>query len=206
MNAPAYIATWATACGVAVVVTAARFRTFAVARRAYWAGLARPWKLATFAVAFAGIVLVAPRSGDPTWDHTDAAFMAILTYTTAPWTLGVLARAALRRPTSRAEVYVAVCVWLFSASFSYDLWLYVRDHAYPRTWWSNLLASSGLYACGGAMWSLRGARPAFAFLADDWPESLATGGGRAHLAWIAFFVLAVLAMLAPFLWHALAHA
>jgi len=197
-----YIAAWGSACVAALVVAAVRGRSFAIARRAYWIGLARPWKLVTFAGAFAGIVLVAPRSGDPTWDHVDAAFMALLTFLTAPWSLGVLVRAS-RRASTASEIYVAVCTWLFSASFSYDIYLFVRDHAYPVTWWANLFASTGLYFCGGAMWSLRGGQPMFAFLRDDWPASLADGSFRALLPRAGFFMLCVLAMLAPFLWFAL---
>jgi hypothetical protein len=200
----AYLAAWCTACVVALVIAALRFRTFAIARRAYVIGMTRPWKLATFALALAGIVLVAPRSGDPTWDHWDAAFMAILVYTTAPWTLGVLARA---RSRSRAEIYVAACTWLFSASFSYDLYIFLRDqHHYPRTWWSNLVVSSGLYGLGGAMWSLRGqrgGRPTFAFMRDDWPTSLADGDARSLLPYIAIFMIAVCGILSPFLIEAL---
>ena len=147
-SARVYIAVWGSACALAAVLAALRWRTLAISRRAYWIGMTRAWKLVTFAMAFAGIVLVAPRSGDPTWDYTDAAFMAVLTYTTAPWTLGVLWR---WRRSSPVERYVAACVWLFSASFSYDLYIFLRNHFYPLTWWSNLIVSSGLYGLGGAM-------------------------------------------------------
>ncbi len=210
-----YILAWGFLCLVALLVGVQHRKSLAISRRAYWIGLSRRWKLATFTVAFLGIVLVAPRSGDPTWDYWDAAFMAVLTYVTAPWTLGVIVRAFRRRSlrhTTKVEVYVAVCVWLFSASFSYDIYLFLRDHHYPVTWWSNLLASSGLYGCGGAMWSLRGQGTAserqsaravtFAFMRDDWPASLADGSVKPLLPYIAFFMLCVLAMLGPFLWVA----
>jgi hypothetical protein len=199
------MAAWGSACVAALVVALRRWRTFAIARWVYWVGLARPWKLVTFAVAFVGIVAVAPRSGDPTWDYWDATFMALLTFTTAPWTLGVLVRATRGRCASKAELYVAACVWLFSASFSYDLYIFLRDGHYPVTWWANLLASSGLYGCGGAMWSLRASaseQPTFAFLREDWPASLADGDVRRLLPYAAFFMFVVLAMLAPFLWLA----
>jgi hypothetical protein len=219
-HARIYMAAWGTACLIALVLAIFRWKTLAVSRRAYWIGLSRRWKLLTFAVAFVGIVIIAPRTGDPTWDHWDAAFMAVLTYVTAPWTLGVVVRALLRRREKRdsrlrleryasrfSEVFVAACVWLFSASFSYDLYIFVRDHVYPRSWSANLVVSSALYACGGAMWSLRGrATPraiTFAFLRDDWPSSLADGDVRPLLPYIGLFMVAVLAVLSPFLWQAL---
>jgi len=201
-SARIYVGAWGSACLVALVLGVVRFRRLAISRRAYWIGLRRWWKLVMFAAAFLGIVLIAPRSGDPTWDHVDAAFMAVLTFVTAPWTLGVLVRF---QRSSWTERYVAACVWLFSASFSYDLYILLRDHAYPRTWWSNLIVSSGLYGLGGAMWSLRGVpgrRPTFAFLRDDWPASLADGDVRSLLPYVAVFMLAVVGILSPFLWAA----
>jgi hypothetical protein len=56
--------------------------------RAYWRFVARPWNLATFAGAMAGLVLVAPYTGDLTWDYVDAVFMSVLTFASAPWLVG----------------------------------------------------------------------------------------------------------------------
>ncbi len=205
-----YFALWATACLGALVIALRARKRIAIANPRYWRGLARGWKLGTFALAFVGIVGVAPRSGDPTWDYWDAAFMAILTYLTAPWTLGIVVRSLRRslgdRRPAAAEIYVAACAWFFSASFSYDLYLWLRDGNYPSTWSSNAVASSGLYAAGGAMWSLRWTQAGgttFAFLVPDWPESLADGGVRGILPFVVGFMLLVVGLLSPFLWMAL---
>lgn len=205
-----YMACWGLACAVALVLGVRDRRRLAIGDVLYWKGLARGWKLATFAVALMGIVGIAPRSGDPTWDYWDAAFMAILTYLTAPWTLGVVVRSLRRslgpRRPRAIEVFVASCAWLFSASFSYDLYLFFRDGAYPHTWSSNLVASSGLYAAGGAMWSLRWTREGgttFAFLVPEWPQSTTDGGVRGLVPFAVVFMLLVVVLLAPFLWMAL---
>ena len=100
-----YVGAWAVACAVAIVlavvaVVAARRGRLAIARAAYWRGLARPWKLVTFAVACAGMVLVAPRTGDPTWDAVDGGFMSVLAFTTGPW---ALASSCARRARSAAS-------------------------------------------------------------------------------------------------------
>jgi hypothetical protein len=49
---------------------------------------------------------------------------------------------------------VALCLWLFSASWSYDLYLLLRDGSYPVTWLANLFASSLLYLSAGLFWNL----------------------------------------------------
>jgi hypothetical protein len=70
--------------------------------------------------------------------------MSVLAFTTAPWVVGTLYLGVQRR-VSWAHVYIAICLWLFSASWSYDLYLVIRDGAYPNTWLANLFASSVLY-------------------------------------------------------------
>ena len=37
---------------------------------------------------------------------------------------------------------------------SYDFYILARDRFYPRSWWSNLIASSVLYVAGGMFWNL----------------------------------------------------
>ena len=61
--------------------------------------------------------------------------------------------AQLRRPWT--IVYVSVCVWMFSASWSYDGYLVLRDGAYPFTWLPNIFASSVLYLSAGLFWNLQ---------------------------------------------------
>jgi hypothetical protein len=189
-----YVGLWAAFCAGAALVAVTGPRPV-LATRAYARFLLRPWKIATFAVAFAGIVVVAPFTGDPYWDHVDAAFMALLAFTTAPWSMGVLFQATRGRRRVR-EALPAVATWLFSASWSYDLWLLVRDGAYPVTWAHNLVASSCLYAFAGLFWSLDwrpGRGVVFAFMDADWPRGEPARFGRL-LVW-ALPVMAFIALL-----------
>lgn len=217
-SARIYVLGWASALAVALVLAAMHGRTFAIARREYWKARLTPWKVVLFAIAAGGMMIVAPRTGDPTWDWIDAGFMALFTYLTAPWTLGVLVRALRERRARVVELYVAACTWLFSASWSYDLYIFVRDAGgfrvawargfYPLSWSSNLIASSILYALGGACFSLAAAKNdtrlgvTLSFLQRDWPmEEPAPLRRIGPIALV--FVLVVSAMLAPFVWQAI---
>lgn len=102
-----YIAAWATACLAAVLLYLRRRGDFAISRRAYWHFLAEPWKLASFAAAAALITLVAPYTGDGTWDYTDSIFMSVSCFATAPWVVVVLYSVARGR-ARWDEVYAAV--------------------------------------------------------------------------------------------------
>ena len=69
-------------------------------------------------------------------------------------------------------MFVALCLWMFVASWSYDLYLLIRDGYYPFTWLPNIPASSVLYISAGLLWNLdwrenRGV--IFAFMEPDWP-------------------------------------
>lgn len=197
----AYVIFWGTASFVALLLLVANRRRFVLFRRNYLLFLFRRWKVATFLVAAVGLIFIAPYTGDATWDYVDAGFMSVLTYLTAPWAAGTLYR-AIRGRALIAEAYCAVCVWLFSASWSYDLYLLLKFGAYPVTWLPNIFASSVLYVAAGLMWNLEwreGRGVIFGFMTDDWPRP---GEGREFkkIVWVAIPIMAlVAAMILPFL-------
>ena len=86
----AYIAAWSVACAGALFLYLRRPRNFAISSPKYWHFLAEPWKVATFLAGAALITLVAPYTGDPTWDYVDGLFMSVLCFTTAPWVVATL--------------------------------------------------------------------------------------------------------------------
>lgn len=168
-----YIALWASACFIAFVLYIRYRNSFAITCHRYWHFLLRPWKVVTFLIAATGLTLIAPYTGDPTWDYFDALFMSLLTYFTAPWAIGVIYK-FIKRELPFKHAFVAFCVWLFSASWSYDLYILLRDGFYPITWFSNIFASSALYILAGLLWNLDWKREKgmfFSFMEKDWPVS-----------------------------------
>lgn len=180
-----YLAAWLSVLLAGAVVAVRYRRALGLFGRAYWSFLLVPWKLVMFAVGLVGIVAIAPWTGDPTWDAVDASVMATLTFATAPWTVGVLYRAVLRRARpGRAAVFVALVAWFFSAAWSYDGWLLLRDGVYPSTWSVNLLPSGCLYLLAGLFWSFewtpaRGTH--LAFQESEWPVRSRAPFGRVAL-------------------------
>ncbi len=169
---------WGAACLLAVYFYLKDRRSFAFHRREYLRFLFVPWKLATFLIALVGMVAIAPYSGDPTWDHFDAFFMSVLTFASAPWAVGVIYRSLKRKMTHQfkmpwRQTFVAACLWMFSVSWFYDLYILIRDGQYPAEWLANLFASSTLYIPAGLLWNLiwvEGKGVSFAFTEEDWPR------------------------------------
>jgi len=167
----------------------------------YWRFLVQEWKIATFLLAAAGLIVIAPYTGDHTWDYVDASFMSIMTFATAPWAVGTL-YLAIRRKVMAAKVYVAICIWMFSASWSYDLYLILRDGAYPETWLPNIFASSVLYVSAGLLWNLEwkeGRGVIFGFMETGWPKAI---DNRVFLkiVWFALpFMILAAALITAFL-------
>jgi hypothetical protein len=194
----AYLIAWITCFLAALALYAREPGAYAPSHRSYWRYLAAPWKLATFAIAALGITLIAPYTGDPTWDYFDAALMAVLTFVTAPWAVATLYLCARRKLPLR-HAFVAACAWLFSASWCYDAYLLWRDGYYPVTWAANLVASSILYVAAGLFWNLdwrAGRGVTFGFLEPGWPQAPGAGAFR-RIAWIGlpFMVLAAILIL-----------
>ena len=195
-----YIAAWATACAIALVLFVRQPGSFAIGRKSYWHFLGEPWKLATFAAGGALITLIAPYTGDPTWDRVDGLFMSILCFATAPWVAATLYFAA-RRKAGWTEVYVACCAWLFSASWSYDIYLVWRDGDYPATWFANIFASSVIYLAAGLFWNLewlRGRGVIFSFMREGWPSRPAETAYLRLVGYGAIFAMPAVAAILMF--------
>lgn len=161
------------ACLIALFLGARALRRDPSPLRAYLGFLLQPWKIATFTVAAVGLAGIAPYTGDPTWDRIDATLMAVLTFLSAPGSVGALYLWTQRR-VGLVTAYQAACAWLFSASWCYDLYLVARDGAYPPTAAANLAASSILYCAAGLLWNLEhrpGRGVIFAFMEGPWPAA-----------------------------------
>jgi hypothetical protein len=196
-----YMSAWIACCVAAAVVFLRRPSRYAIAHREYWRYLAEPWKLLTFAVAATGMVLIAPYTGDHTWDYFDATFMSVMTFATAPWSVGVL-YLLIRRRVPADHAFIAFALWMFSASWAYDAYILAKSGAYPATWWSNIVLSSVMYLSAGLMWNLqwqRGVGVTFGFLQPGWPRPSEDASFR-KLAWFAVpFMILVAGIIAQFL-------
>ena len=179
-----YMAVWGLASLLALYLMARYRGSLELFRPPYWRFLFQDWKVLSFLIAATGLIVIAPYTGDPTWDYVDAFFMSVLAFTTAPWAVGTLYLSACRR-VSWAHTYIAICIWLFSASWSYDLYLVIRDGAYPNTWLANMFASSVLYVSAGLLWSLDWREDqgvVFGFTRPNWPER---GSAFDRIFWFA---------------------
>ena len=195
-----YISAWMTACLVAVILMVRNRGDIILLQKRYWKFLLIKWKLATFIIALAAFVFLAPYTGDPTWDFYDAAFMSVLTFMSAPWAIGILFRYINGREKTTIA-YIAVCAWMFSASWSYDIYLVLRDGYYPVTWWTNILASSVLYFSAGLFWNLeyrKGRGVIFGFMAEDWPAGDADSSFNRVLLYALPFMILAGAVFIPF--------
>ncbi len=197
----AYVTGWSIACAAAVFLMVRERRTLVLFKSAYWRSLLTGWKLVSFAIAAIAMILIAPYTGDPTWDYIDASFMSIFTFLTAPWALGTL-YLACRRQAALTHVYVMVCVWMFSVSWSYDLYILLRDGYYPATWLPNIVLSSVLYVAAGLLWNLQwkhGRGVVFGFMEPGWPNTGCEFGFH-RVVWFALpIMILVTLMIAPFL-------
>lgn len=195
-----YFACWAAACAVALGLFLRAPGQYRIGQRAYWHFLAEPWKLVAFIASGSLVTFVAPYTGDPTWDRFDGFFMSVFCFTTAPWVVAVLYEAACRRATG-PELYVATMAWLFSASWSYDIYLVWRDGDYPITWAPNLAASSVIYLSAGLFWNLewqerRGV--IFSFMRAGWPSRPAVSAPWRFALPALVFALPVIAAILMF--------
>jgi hypothetical protein len=155
---------------------------YEICTRAYWAFLLQPWKLFTFFVALALITVVAPYSGDPTWDYLDSILISCLTFVVAPWSVGALYLSCRSRRFDK-RLLVAMCLF-FTPCWFYDLYILLRDHSYPATWVSNLFLSGPIVALAGLFWNLSWLQEVgthFSFSRSPWLSGEVTAFGKVLL-------------------------
>jgi hypothetical protein len=177
-----YLASWIILLVVSTGLMVFQPSKFEICSRAYRAFLLQPWKLLTFFAALALITVVAPYSGDPTWDYPDSIIISCLTFVVSPWAVGVFFLSYKARQFDR-RLLVAACLFLTPCWF-YDLYILLRDHAYPPTWTSNLLLSGPIVALAGLFWNLSWQREVgthFAFSRKPWMSDEATSLGKVLL-------------------------
>lgn len=198
----AYIFCWTLTCLIAVFLYIRDKNIYAFSHVNYWQFLFIRWKVITFLIATIGMTVIAPYTGDTTWDYFDALFMSVLTFLTAPWSMGAIYK-VVKKELPLSQGFVAVCLWMFSASWSYDLYILIRDGEYPITWFANIFASSALYILAGLLWNLehrveRGV--IFSFMERDWPMPLRDSGFK-EIVWIALAIMIlVVGLFVYFLW------
>jgi len=188
-----YMAFWIVCCLTALYVIYSSRKEISFFTSGYRKYLLQAWKVVTFLISSSALILVSPYAGDPNWDYVDATFISILTFLTAPWVIGVI----YKQPSLKL-VYVALCLGLFSASWSHDLYILMRDGSYPSTWLPNMILSSFLYIMAGLLWNLQfkeGKGVVLGFKESDWPCALQQPQFK-KIFWHAFPIMLLAALLA----------
>jgi hypothetical protein len=123
--------------------------------RRYFAELARPWKLATFAIAMALLLYGALNFGIGDWDVGVTLIMGTLTYATAPWVVDTLVRTVRERPRGwPIALPVAIAITWFVVDGAYLAWHGLVGNPVFRE--DNAHASTPIYLMAGFFWAYRG--------------------------------------------------
>jgi hypothetical protein len=172
-----YLACWISFCILALCIVVIERKQLVLELPVYLKFLCIPWKLWIFVPAFLFVSFAGPYTNDETWDFVTGSGMSILTFATAPWSVGVIYRVTIGKRSLRYLV-VAIALLLFSTSWFYDGYLLWRDHAYTQRWAGNLVLSPIIYIAAGLLWNLE-AKPQmnfsdrfdwrFSFIRSDWP-------------------------------------
>jgi len=149
---------------------------------------------AFFFVTFAGRL-----TDDETWDWVTGSGMAVLTFLTAPWSIGLIHQVLVGRRPCRYLI-VAVVLLLFSSSWFYDGYMLWRDGTYTQRWAGNLVLSPFIYVAAGLLWNLEAKESKgfhddsgfrLSFLRPDWPSRpIDTRFGPLVFVSIPFIVIA----------------
>jgi hypothetical protein len=167
-----YIVLWVFFCLLAAAILARDRKSLRAEWRDYFRFLCVPWKLVVFVPALVFVTFAGRFTDDETWDVVTGSGMSVLTFITAPWSVGLFYQALMGGRAPR-YVIVSVALCLFSSSWFYDGYLFWRDGSYTPRWLGNLLLSPIIYLAAGLLWNLEakaGGGFRFSFTTPDWPK------------------------------------
>jgi hypothetical protein len=200
-----YISIWASFCLLAAFILMWDRKRLLPEWREYWRFLCVPWKLWLLVLALIFVTFAGRYTNDETWDVVTGSGMAILTFLTAPWSIGLIYQVLVGRRPLRYLI-VALALLLFSSSWFYDAYLLLRDGFYTPRWAGNLMLSPFIYVAAGMLWNLEakdsgdfrnGGECGFSFVRADWPSRpVDTGFGPLVLVSIPFIVIAAFVLVA----------
>jgi hypothetical protein len=87
------------------------------------------------------------------WDYPIAIFQPITAYLTAPWAVSIFNKMATGK-AKLSEAYVALCMMLFTGSWSVEIYLLIRDGYYMPDWLINIPIGICCYAFVGILWNI----------------------------------------------------
>jgi hypothetical protein len=200
-----YVAMWAAFCATAAAILLWDRKRLVPEWREYWRFLAVPWKLWLFVPALVFVSFAGRFTNDETWDVVTGSGMAILTFLTAPWAIGLIYQVLVGRRPMRYLI-VAIALLLFSSSWFYDGYLLWRDGVYTQRWAGNLMLSPLIYVAAGLLWNLEATPKArfyedsgfrLSFAREDWPSRpVDTSFGPLVLISIPFIAIAAFVLVA----------
>lgn len=173
-----YMAIWISFCLSGLLVLWIERKYLFYKWRDYYAFLCIPWKLSIFVPAFLFVSFAGSYTNDETWDVVSGSGMSLLTFATAPWSVGLIYQVFNGKRPLRYLI-IALALLFFSSSWFYDAYLLWRDGSYTRRWFGNLTLSPIIYLAAGLLWNLEAkSRPNytdrqhvyFSFVRNDWPS------------------------------------
>jgi hypothetical protein len=200
-----YTAIWAAFCLLAIFILVWDRKRLLPEWREYLRFLCVPWKLSLFVPAFLFVTIAGRYTNDESWDFVTGSGMSILTFVTAPWSIGLIYQVLIGRRPLRYLI-VAIALLLFSSSWFYDAYLLWRDGVYTPRWAGNLMLSPFIYLAAGLLWNLEAKDSCdfrdrwdfrLSFVRADWPSRpVDTRFGPLIFASIPFIVIAAFVLVA----------
>lgn len=150
-----YLIIWIILTVIWIILLIKNRKTILLFKGEYGLFLMKKWKIILFLVATFLLSYISTLWYDPTWDIPETIIMSVLTYYTAPYSVGVIYRYFSGLYKNGSELYIAFILILFSSAWFYDIYAMIfLVWTYPLTAFSNLWLSPFFYIFAWMMWSL----------------------------------------------------
>ncbi len=138
----------------AVVLTIRNRQRYNIFTNSYFRFIFTKYKFILYILGSLALILPVDFLEYHSWDYPIAVFQPILTYLTAPWATRVFYN-SIHLKRAGSDLFVALCMMLFSGSWSVEIYLLIRDGYYMPDWLINIPIGIVFYIVAGLVWNTK---------------------------------------------------
>ena len=132
-----YVITYSFLIVLTLAIVLYKRREFNFLTKDYFKFLFTKERLAIYSLGTIALLIPAHFLDIHSWDYTIALFQPVLAFVFAPWSVDVLCKAE-KKKAKLSETFTAICLMLFTGSWSVELYLLLRDGYYMPDWLINI--------------------------------------------------------------------
>ena len=148
-----YILFYSLLTSISFIIIVLKRKEFGFLTGDYFKFLFTRERISIYAIGTIALIIPAHFMELHSWDYSIAVFQPILAFLSAPWAVEVFCQFEQKKAKA-IEVFTALCLMMFTGSWSVEIYLLLRDGYYMPDWLINIPIGIVCYLIMGTLWNV----------------------------------------------------